>query len=70
MLKLIVFDFDGTLVDTFEDCVDAFNQALTDNGFPARDPKDYRHVFGQALPVIMKEVLPEDHRDPETVEKV
>ena len=33
MIKAIIFDFDGTLVDTLDDLKDAINEALLINGY-------------------------------------
>ena len=40
--KAILFDLDGTLLDTLEDIADATNRALVDNGFPSHPLDAYR----------------------------
>lgn len=56
--ELIVFDFDGTLVDTLEDIAYHANSVLTDHGFPARAISDVRKAIGWGVHELLKELAP------------
>ena len=70
MNKVVIFDFDGTICNTFSDCVLCYNQVLREHGFPERKEEVFASVFGRMLHEIVAEVLPEDSRDEETVNEI
>ena len=47
LMKAIVFDLDGTLLDTLEDLADSANFALNSYGLPALDYPDYQKLVGK-----------------------
>ena len=49
MTKLVIFDLDGTLLDTVEDLGNATNYALSMCGFPERPLKDYYQLVGRGI---------------------
>ena len=49
MTKLVIFDLDGTLLDTVEDLGNATNYALRMCGFPERPLKDYYQLVGRGI---------------------
>ncbi|MFC1890553.1 HAD family hydrolase [Thermodesulfobacteriota bacterium] len=65
--KAILFDLDGTLLDTLEDIGDAANRALIDNGFPPHPPDAYRYFVGDGIVKLMTRALPEGARDEGTI---
>ncbi len=66
MLRLIVFDLDGTLADTLRDLAEAVNDALKQQGFAPYPVDDYRRFVGNGLDNLIRTVLKE-HADPERV---
>lgn len=58
--KLVIFDLDGTLLDTVEDVADCFNRALHENGFPERTLQDVIFLVGGDLETIVSRLLPPD----------
>ena len=60
--KAILFDLDGTLLDTIEDIGDAVNRILEQNGFPAHNMDTYRRFVGDGARNLIIRVLPEDKR--------
>jgi phosphoglycolate phosphatase len=56
--KAIIFDLDGTLVDTLDDLTEAMNQALMYLGQPARTREECREMIGRGLPEFVKSALP------------
>lgn len=69
MIRLAVFDLDGTLCDTIEDLADAVNFALSTLGYPTHTPNEYKRMVGHGIPNLVFRALPEDKREDESVEK-
>lgn len=65
----VLFDLDGTLLDTLADIANAANAALTRLGFPTHPVDAYRHFVGDGSDCLVRRVLPERHRDVETLRK-
>jgi phosphoglycolate phosphatase len=63
----IIFDLDGTLLDTLGDIANAANAVLAQYGFPTHPVTDYRAYVGEGVQVLLTRALPPDRRDPETV---
>ena len=55
----ILFDLDGTLLDTLEDLLDATNYALKLHGFPERTLPQLRRVVGNGALNQIRKSLPE-----------
>ena len=60
--KCIIFDCDGTLLDTLGDIASAMNQALITHGFPAVEPEQYRGLVGWGIYRLAYLALPEEAR--------
>lgn len=67
--EAVVFDLDGTLIDSLDDLADSVNQALVMNGFPARGNGCFRYFIGSGAATMVAKALPGDARDEKTVEK-
>jgi len=67
--RLIVFDFDGTLVDSLQFIVTAFSRAFEDRGFEAPAPEAVRSIVGLRLETASARLLP-DAEDMETAERI
>lgn len=52
-INTIVFDLDGTLLDTIDDLADAVNYALRTNGLPERSRAEVRSFLGNGIRVLM-----------------
>ena len=65
----ILFDLDGTLLDTLEDLLDATNYALAAHGFPPRTLPELRRFVGNGAYNQMRLSVPEG-TPPETVQAV
>lgn len=66
----VIFDLDGTLLDTLHDLADSANEALSENGFGPHPVEAYRIFVGDGMEVLMERILPETARDPETVARL
>jgi phosphoglycolate phosphatase len=64
----VIFDLDGTLLDTIEDIADAVNDVLRARGFPAHDLETYKIIVGSGVEDMMGQALPEGHRDVGTIQ--
>ncbi len=56
---LVIFDLDGTLLDTIEDLAAAANAALKEKGFPVRTRQECRSFVGNGVNKLLERVLPE-----------
>ncbi len=70
MKKLVIFDLDGTLLNTIEDLGQAANYALERNGYATHSMASYPYFVGNGVRRLVTRVLPEDARDDENVDRV
>ena len=61
----VIFDLDGTLLDTLEDLADSVNTVLAERGWPPHAVDAYRYFVGDGAATLMHRVLPVDRRTPE-----
>lgn len=57
--KLVLFDLDGTLIDTLEDLAEAVNHALRLRGYPLHSLEEYRRMVGHGVRNLVLQALPE-----------
>ena len=57
--KAVLFDLDGTLLDTIEDLGAAVNHALSLRGFSLHDTQQYRAMVGHGVRNLVMQALPE-----------
>ena len=55
----VIFDMDGTLLNTLEDLTDAVNVALEQNGYPRRTLEEMRYFVGNGASHMIKKAAPE-----------
>lgn len=68
--KLVIFDLDGTLINSVADLGQATNHALQLHGFPMHDLSKYNYFVGNGVTKLIERALPEQFRDEATIEKV
>ena len=61
----VVFDLDGTLLNTLEDLMDAVNYALDKYGYPIRTLEEIRHFVGNGVRKLMERSLPDGASNPD-----
>jgi phosphoglycolate phosphatase len=61
--KAVIFDLDGTLLNTLEDLGTSVNTVLSGKGLPTHKLDAYRFFIGEGAAVLIKRALPEDRRD-------
>ncbi len=63
--KAVLFDLDGTLLDTLRDLAESGNAVLAERGFPAHPVDDYRTFIGNGMLNLVRDIFPEGHRPAE-----
>lgn len=60
--RAVVFDLDGTLLDSLEDLADSMNAVLALQRFPVHATEKYRYFVGDGIAELARRVLPEAQR--------
>ena len=66
-MKLIIFDLDGTLLDTLQDLGDSCNAILQQYGYPVHPLEAYKKFVGNGVRTLIERALPENARTKETI---
>ncbi|MFC1798939.1 HAD family hydrolase [Thermodesulfobacteriota bacterium] len=61
--KAVIFDLDGTLLNTLDDLADSTNYVLEEYGCPIHDTEAYRYFIGDGFKKLIERTLPDDRRD-------
>ena len=67
MKKLLIFDLDGTLLNTIADLAQSTNHALEKNGFPPHETDEYRFFVGNGINKLFERALPPKARTEENI---
>ena len=70
MKRLVIFDLDGTLLNTIEDLGHAANYALERGGFSTHTIASYPFFVGNGVRRLITRVLPEEHRTEATIDRL
>lgn len=70
MKKLIIFDLDGTLLNTIADLAGSTNHALKQCGFPEHETGEYPFFVGNGINKLFERALPEGEKSEENVLRV
>ena len=60
--KLLLFDYDGTLVDSAQMIIDGTTEAFNRCGFATPKPEEIKAGIGQKLDIAIKSYLPLEHK--------
>ena len=63
--KAVLFDVDGTLLDSIEDLTHSMNTVLDRFGFPLHSVESYKYFVGEGIETLVYRALPENRRDEE-----
>lgn len=63
-VKAVIFDLDGTLLNTLEDLKDAVNHALEQNDLPLRTLEEVRQFVGNGIDKLIERAVPEGRKNP------
>ncbi|MDE6496493.1 MAG: HAD family hydrolase [Duncaniella sp.] len=70
MKSLVIFDLDGTLLNTIEDLGIATNYALSQCGYPQHSLSSYPMFVGNGVSRLLERALPEDERNAENIARM
>lgn len=70
MKKFVIFDLDGTLVNSIADIAVAVNQALDAYGYPTHPEEAYRYMVGDGVTKVFERALPENERNTHNIERI
>ena len=70
MKKLVIFDLDGTLLNTYEDIAAATNQALAMYGYPTHPTHIIKSFVGNGINKLFERALPEGEKTEENILKI
>ncbi|WP_373500367.1 HAD family hydrolase [Desulfococcus sp.] len=66
--RAVIFDLDGTLIDSAADVGDAVNRVLAESGFPVHPTAAYYRFMGEGVVELMRRALPGSARSPERIQ--
>lgn len=65
MLHAVIFDLDGTLLNTIDDLADAANWVCAQNGWPLHTIEEYKHFVGRGIPNLCRRFAPPEAQSSE-----
>jgi len=65
--RAVIFDLDGTLLDSIGDIADSINAALVYHGYPVHDQEQVKTFIGDGIEELVKRALPRGTSDPDAV---
>lgn len=63
----VMFDLDGTLLDTITELADSMNTVLERLHLPVHDVASYKYHVGDGIEILARRVLPDDRQDEKTI---
>lgn len=60
MFQAVIFDLDGTILNTLDDLADSSNHVLAEQGFPTHPTEQYKTFVGNGIPKLIHRILPPD----------
>lgn len=70
MKRLVIFDLDGTLINSIADLTVAVNQALVACGYPIHSEQECSLMVGNGVRKLFERALPEEERTTENIERI
>jgi phosphoglycolate phosphatase len=61
--KAVIFDLDGTLIDSLDDLADSMNYALIQNGLPPHQVESYKEMIGNGVKMLVARAVGPDRPD-------
>ncbi|MCW8984312.1 MAG: HAD family hydrolase [Thermoanaerobaculales bacterium] len=70
LTRLVIFDLDGTLIDSLGDLADAMNAVLENRGCQVHPRDSYRHFVGDGIEMLVRRALPPEAIDQTDIAEV
>lgn len=70
MIDLVIFDLDGTLVNSLDDLADSVNTVLARHGYPGHGIEEYRRFVGNGTLKLIERALPADQLEEDIIKTV
>lgn len=70
MYRYVIFDLDGTLLNTLDDLADAGNWVCRNHGWPIHTVEEYKYYVGNGMAKLAERFAPEDWRTQERIEEI
>ena len=70
MIKAVIFDLDGTLVNSLNDLAVSTNYSLKQHGFDTYPVEDYKYLIGDGMVKLIERAIPKDSLNDETFKSV
>lgn len=65
--RLVLFDLDGTLLDTLDDLSEAVNDAMVRRGLPGHTRQEYMSMVGHGVRNLVKQALPAEMQEDDSL---
>ena len=65
--RAVLFDLDGTLLDTIDDLADSTNRALKRMGHPTHPIETYKYFIGDGAENLARRALGDAGNDPDAI---
>ena len=69
-IKAVIFDLDGTLVDSVADLANAMNTVLARYNLPLHDTETYKYFVGNGIKKLVERSIPEQQRSADFIQKL
>ncbi len=70
MIRAVLFDLDGTLLNTLDDLADAVNYALQQEGYPTHEVEKYKYFVGSGVHNLLLRALPANNSTDAVAQKL
>lgn len=69
-IRYVIFDLDGTLLNTIDDLADAGNWVCRNHGWPVHTVEEYKGYVGNGMAKLAARFAPQDWRTPEGIQAI